>query len=210
VGRAARIAGPDRGWENAPDPPLELSMKLNMGCGQRKLPGYLNVDRAPECSPDVVCDLEQFPWPWRTDSIETVVFCHSLEHLGADLRTFKGIMQELYRVCRPGATITIQVPHPRHDDFITDPTHVRAITADTMALFSKKANEEWRTIGAANTPLGIYWNVDFEIQRVDMALAEPYHSRMTSGELTHEQIFEFVQQRNNVVKEISISLVAVK
>jgi SAM-dependent methyltransferase len=204
------IAVPDCGCENAATCLVEPAMKLNMGCGHRKLPGYVNVDVAAECSPDLICDLEQFPWPWASDSVDTVVFCHSLEHLGAQVEVFKGIMQELYRVCRPGATITIHVPHPRHDDFITDPTHVRAITPDTMALLSKKANEEWRAIGAANSPLATYWDVDFEIQRVDFSLAEPYHSRAASGELTHEQVFEFIQQRNNVVKEIRIALVAIK
>jgi predicted SAM-dependent methyltransferase len=103
-------------------------MKLNMGCGQHKLPDYINVDTASECSPDVLFDLEQHPWPWESDSVDAVLFNHSLEHLGAEVGAFKTIMRELYRICRDGATVQINVPHPRHDDFIADPTHVRAIT----------------------------------------------------------------------------------
>lgn len=45
-------------------------MTLNMGCGHNKMPGWLNVDAFPECNPDVVCDLENLPWPWPNDSVE--------------------------------------------------------------------------------------------------------------------------------------------
>ena len=49
-------------------------------------------------------------------------------------RVFLGMMKELYRICRDGAEIEINVPHPRHDNFIGDPTHVRIITPDTLLI----------------------------------------------------------------------------
>ncbi len=49
----------------------------------------------------------------------------------------------MYRVCRDGAVISISVPHPRHDDFINDPTHVRVVTPELLNLFNKKLNKQW-------------------------------------------------------------------
>ena len=57
-------------------------MKLNMGCGHNKREGYVNVDMSPVCNPDVVWDLETLPWPWQDNSVDGVLFNHSLEHLG--------------------------------------------------------------------------------------------------------------------------------
>src|SRR5687767_8310331 len=112
-------------------------MKLNLGCGQNKLQGYVNTDREPAVKPDVLMDLEKFPWPFEDDSVDEVVAFHVLEHVGATSEMFVRIMQELYRVCRAGAEVRIAVPHPRHDNFFDDPTHVRAITPMTLELFSK-------------------------------------------------------------------------
>src|SRR5438128_1636018 len=125
-------------------------MKLNMGCGHNKLDDWVNVDVSQECAPDVVCNLELLPWPWADDSIERVLFNHSLEHLGEDKRTFLGMMKELYRVCCDGAQIEINVPDPRHDDFLGDPTHVRAITPSLLTLFNREACDEWQETRRSN------------------------------------------------------------
>src|SRR5438045_1861977 len=130
-------------------------MKLNLGCGRRKLEGFVNVDAAAECGPDLVFDVESFPWPWADSSIDEVRFIHSLEHMGADPKVFLKLMQELYRVCRPGAQVHIAAPHPRSDAFIGDPTHVRIVTPQVMQLFSRELNDEWEARGVPNTPLAL-------------------------------------------------------
>jgi hypothetical protein len=44
-------------------------------------------------------------------------------------------MDELYRVLKPGATVTITYPHPHSDRAFQDPTHRRFIPWQTWAYF---------------------------------------------------------------------------
>ena len=148
---------------------MATAIKLNLGCGNRKMPGYVNVDKFGE--PDLRHDLESFPWPWANNSVSEVVLIHVLEHLGAHAEVFIGVIQEIYRVCIPGAMVRIEVPHPRHDNFLHDPTHVRVVTGPTMEMFSKRICRDWIAKGYGNTPLALYHDVDFEIEKEELVLA---------------------------------------
>jgi SAM-dependent methyltransferase len=159
-------------------------MRLNLGCGNRKLAGWHNVDKVAACNPDQVVDLEALPWPWPTDSVDEAVLSHVLEHLGAATGVYLGIFQELYRVCRNGGRVTIVVPHPRHDNFLNDPTHVRLVTETGLLMFSQAANRRWIAAGGADTPLGIYLGIDFETLSVQRSLAEPWGGRFERGEIS--------------------------
>ena len=179
-------------------------MKLNMGCGHNKREGYVNVDISPVCKPDVVWDLETLPWPWEDNSVDGVLFNHSLEHLGQISRVFLGMMKELYRICRDGAEIEINVPHPRHDNFISDPTHVRIITPGTLSLFDRAENDAWKKMGAANTPLAHYLDVDFRMIGWTAVLGEPYATQFKNGELSEETIQSIGRELNNIFVEYRI------
>ena len=112
-------------------------MKVNIGCGFNKLDGYLNVDHFPECTPDILWDLENTPWPFDDGTVDELVAHHVLEHLGQDTTVFSEILKELYRVMCPDGLVHITVPHPLHPTFMADPTHVRAFTVDTFYMMSR-------------------------------------------------------------------------
>lgn len=82
-------------------------IKLNLGCGDKKLAGYLNVDTC--CDPDQRYDLSQFPWPWADNSIDEVFASHFLEHVVNYERT----ILEIHRILKPNAVFHFLVPHYR-------------------------------------------------------------------------------------------------
>ncbi len=185
-------------------------LQLNLGCGTNRIEGFLNVDKFKECEPDLVCDLEVFPWPWSTNSVSAVVMAHALEHMYGSSGAFLEFMKELYRVCQNGAEILILVPHPRHDDFLNDPTHVRAITPTIFTLFSKKSNLEWEQGGFSNSQLAKYTNTDFELVEAGASLDAAWEKKRDLGEVSNDELMAAVQEKNNVVKEFKIKLRVIK
>lgn len=179
-------------------------MKLNLGCGHERLAGFVGVDKYGD--PELRCDLEQFPWPWETSSVDEVRLHHVLEHLGQSTEAYLYILRELYRVCRADALVTITVPHPRHDDYLADPTHVRPILAESFQLLSRARCLDWQRRGVSNTPLALHLDVDFEIERCDVTLDPRWAQALQSGSMRAAEIEVMAQQMNNVIKQTTVVL----
>lgn len=81
-------------------------MKLNLGCGDRLLDGWENVDfYYPKADRKV--DLFTFPWPWETSSVDAVAMSHFLEHVPDLDRT----ILEVHRILKPNGEFRVTVPH---------------------------------------------------------------------------------------------------
>lgn len=175
-------------------------MKLNLGCGNKHLDGWLNVDHHPPA--DKLWNLELLPWPWEDNSVDEVQMIHVLEHLGQPKDLYLEIIKQLYRVCRSDAVIRISVPHPRHDDFLNDPTHVRAITAESMSLFNQDENRRKVAEGYSDTPLGVQLGVNLKLEHVRYVL-DPDVKR--DGNVEYRMVHQ-----NNIIKQIEMTLRVVK
>ena len=171
-------------------------LKLNLGCGEKRLPGYINVDKFG--TPDIKHDLESFPWPWETNSVSDILLIHVLEHLGKDVDIYFGIFKEMYRICNHGAKIKIIVPHFRHQFFYDDPTHVRVVTPLGLQLFSKKLNKMCAEQGSANSPLGLYLDIDFELKKYFIKPSQDWFRLHPEKNVD----FTFLQQESNIYNNL--------
>jgi SAM-dependent methyltransferase len=81
--------------------------RINFGSGRFPVAGWINVDVDPRAQPDVLHDLNSFPYPFESASADEIVASHALEHTTDPF----AVMAEFARIVRPGGTITIRVPH---------------------------------------------------------------------------------------------------
>lgn len=113
-------------------------MRLDLGCGKNKKEGFIGVDVIPFEGVDVVADLA-VAWPWEKDSVDEIYSAHMLEHFSMADRCH--IMNEMYRVMKPGTKATIIVPHWSAERAYGDPTHVMP---PVVGWFFYYCSKEWR------------------------------------------------------------------
>jgi ADP-heptose:LPS heptosyltransferase len=175
-------------------------MKINLGCGSDYRPGWLNVDQFDNRSPDLVVNIDQPPWPMESNYADHILLKHVLEHVGKDSETFLAIIKELYRICKPDATIEIHVSHPRHNDFLGDPTHVRPVLPEMFTYFDLAAVEQWQATGLPGTPLAIYLEVDFETVETKFFLDPQWQAKLANGEIDMNAVSVAARSNLNVIQ----------
>ena len=153
------ILKPDNLIEIAPSP--KQPIRIDLACGQNKREGFIGCDIYPGANVDMVVDLQRFPWPWMTSSVDEIHCSHFIEHLemcywGKDKKTgeychklipdshedkelFFAFFDEVHRILKPEGRATIICP-AAYDRGFQDPTHRRFIVAATFLYLS----EDWR------------------------------------------------------------------
>lgn len=95
------------------------ALRLNLGCGMNKRPGWVNVDGFDVCKPDMVHDLNAFPYPWDDNSVDEIYMNHVLEHIPMWWEAFK----ECARIMKPGAYFQVNVPDESSNTALTYRDH---------------------------------------------------------------------------------------
>ena len=107
--------------------------KLNLGCGRDIKEGYINLDSLNLPKVDQVHDLNEFPYPFEENHFEEIYADNILEHLDDLVK----VMEELYRILKPGGKLIAIVPYFSSAGAFQDPTHKRFFGLRTMNYFSK-------------------------------------------------------------------------
>ncbi len=110
----------------------ENSSTIQLGCGiATRLTHAVNVDMNPKAAPDVLCNLDCFPYPFEDNSFDMVVAISVLEHL----QDFFAVMNELHRISKDGASVNILVPHFSSAASYVDPSHKLHLSARSCDYF---------------------------------------------------------------------------
>lgn len=88
-------------------------IRLNLGCGDKILPGYVNVDVAPERAgnlPDVVSDVRNLSI-FEDNYADEILSVHVVEHFWR--WEVESILKEWVRVLKPGGKMILECPNLR-------------------------------------------------------------------------------------------------
>ncbi len=110
-------------------------MKLNLGCGNKQIDGFVGVDRIKTKTTDVIHNLNIFPYPFPENCATEIILDNVLEHLDDVI----AVMEELYRLAAPNAVIIIKVPYFKSNSAFTDPTHKHFFTETSFKYFEKQS-----------------------------------------------------------------------
>jgi SAM-dependent methyltransferase len=114
-------------------------MILNVGCGDNKVEGAVNLDGYWNPKADLHFDLEHCgvepkkPQIDSRDKYDSIYMTHVIEHITRLLP----LMEELWNVAKPGAKLYITCPHGASDDADEDPTHVRRMFPTSFMAFAQ-------------------------------------------------------------------------
>jgi ubiquinone/menaquinone biosynthesis C-methylase UbiE len=109
--------------------------KLNLGCGPYPIAGYINIDFNPrQVKADLIRDVRR-GLPYDDASVDHIVASHFLEHLTCD--EMLGVMEECWRVLKPGCALSIVVPLMEFESL----DHHQFFSADAFDIFGRDAAE---------------------------------------------------------------------
>ena len=100
-------------------PGSAVARTLDVGCGVKKYPGSIGIDRNVDSRADVLCDLDRYPYPFRDSTFAQVRAVHVIEHVADVIRT----MEEFHRLLSAGGEVYIATPHYTDFSSFCDPTH---------------------------------------------------------------------------------------
>ena len=112
-----------RRWAEAAGDLAPRPVRLNLGCGDKILPGYVNVDVVEARAgmrPDVVCDLHDLA-PFEDACADEILSVHVVEHFWR--WEIADVLREWMRVLKPGGRMIVECPNIQSacQTFLEDP-----------------------------------------------------------------------------------------
>lgn len=110
-------------------------VKLDIGCGANKQPGFIGIDIRKLPGVDIVHDIETYPWPLPSGCATLAMAGHVVEHINPLKFGFIKFMNEVWRVLKYDGQFFFSTPYPGSRGYWADPTHINPVSKDTLTYF---------------------------------------------------------------------------
>lgn len=110
-------------------------VRLDLGCGENKQPGFVGIDYRKLKGVDIVHNLEQYPYPLPDECASLAVASHVVEHINPHGGVFIDFMNEVWRLLKFGGEFIIGTPYAGSPGYYQDPTHCNPCNEMTWAYF---------------------------------------------------------------------------
>ena len=108
-------------------------IKLDVGCGDNKQPGFIGMDYRATKNADIVHNCEDVPYPIPDETCMVILASHLVEHLKPWLMV--DVMNEWWRIAKVGGQLWISTPYAGSFGFWQDPTHTKGWNEATPTYF---------------------------------------------------------------------------
>ena len=82
-------------------------VKLHLGCGNKRIEGYTNIDMVETSAVDLVADIRHLH-DYDEESVDIIYACHVLEHISRN--EYKKVLRRWLQVLKPGGILRISIP----------------------------------------------------------------------------------------------------
>ena len=94
--------------------------------------------------------------------------------------------------------------------FFDDPTYVRVVTPLELKLFSKRLNQQWRQNGVANSPLGLYLDVNLELKEIRLKPSSDWFRLHPEKNVDLDLLIQESNIYNNIIEEYDMVVEVLK
>ena len=112
--------------------------RINLGCGNKRLEGFIGADRFRCSGADLLCDITR-SLPFHDDSVDEYLLDNLIEHV----LDIPALMAEIVRTARNGASVAIITPHFSSLSSWKDPTHIHHLSYFSFDHFEKLSTRHY-------------------------------------------------------------------
>jgi len=163
---------------------------VELGCGQKKKPGRIGIDKLDLPNVDIVADLENGLSFLPDNSVDQIHSRSVLPHI----ENFENLMREIVRVLKKNGTAHIFVPHFSNPYYYSDYTHTTFFGLYTFYYFVDTKHQLKRKIP------NFYTDIRINILSQQLVFTSPFWFRRQIKKLAgllfncHRSLQEFYEE----------------
>ena len=136
-------------------------IRLDLGCGQDKQPGFISLDTSNLPGVDIVHNIEKYPYPLPDNFVTLVKAGHVVEKINPINQGFIKFMNEIWRILKYDGQFLISTYYAGSAGYWGDPTNINGCTQHTWFYFDPL------------TPSGLYKKYKPKPWKIDKSYANP-------------------------------------